>query len=74
MLLLGFRGVRRREDPLPQLFLPPTLYKNPSLPRIATSALKMGTVCFSETLASTDESARRHNPEEQDPPHRRENL
>jgi hypothetical protein len=28
-------------------------------------ALKMVTVCFSETLASTDESTRRQNPEEQ---------
>jgi hypothetical protein len=27
------------------------------------SALKMETVCFSETLASTDESTRRQNPE-----------
>jgi hypothetical protein len=33
----------------------------------------METVCFSETLASTDESTRRHNPEEHHP-HRRENL
>jgi hypothetical protein len=28
------------------------------------SALKMETVCFSEKLASTDESTRRQNPEE----------
>jgi hypothetical protein len=28
------------------------------------SALKMETVCFSETLASTDKSTRRQNPEE----------
>jgi hypothetical protein len=35
----------------------------------------MGTVCFSETLASTDESTRRRNPEEQHRhPPRRENL
>jgi hypothetical protein len=35
----------------------------------------METVCFSETLASTDESARPQNPEEQQyHPHRRENL
>jgi hypothetical protein len=32
----------------------------------------METVCFSETLASTDESTRRQNPEEHS--HRRENL
>jgi hypothetical protein len=39
------------------------------------SALKMDTVCFSETLASTEESTRRRNPEEQNHhPHRRENL
>jgi hypothetical protein len=35
----------------------------------------METVCFSETLLSTYESTRRHNPEEQHRhPHRRENL
>jgi hypothetical protein len=34
------------------------------LPSIATSALKMETVCFSETLASTDESTQCQNPEE----------
>jgi hypothetical protein len=36
----------------------------------------METVCFSETLASTDESTRRQNPEEyhHHQPHRRENL
>jgi hypothetical protein len=35
----------------------------------------METVGFSETLASTDESTRRQNPEEQHHhPHRRENL
>jgi hypothetical protein len=28
-------------------------------------ALKIDTVCFSETLASTYKSTRRHNPEEQ---------
>jgi hypothetical protein len=41
---------------------------------IATSAQKMATVCFSETLASTDESTRRQNPEEQHQhhPHPRE--
>jgi hypothetical protein len=38
------------------------------------SALKMETVCFSETLATTDESTRRQNPEEHHHPHRRENL
>jgi hypothetical protein len=33
----------------------------------------MEIVCFSEMLASTDESTRRQNPEEHHP-HRRENL
>jgi hypothetical protein len=33
----------------------------------ATSALKMETVCSSETLISTRESTQRHNPEEQHP-------
>jgi hypothetical protein len=33
------------------------------LPSIATSALKMETVCFSERLAYTDESTRLQNPE-----------
>jgi hypothetical protein len=37
-----------------------------------TEGLKMETVCFSKTLASTDESTRRQNPEHH--PHRRENL
>jgi hypothetical protein len=32
--------------------------------RAKASVMKMETVCFSETLASTDESARRQNPEE----------
>jgi hypothetical protein len=41
---------------------------------IATSALKMETVCFSETLASIDEYTRRQNQEQQHHPHRRENL
>jgi hypothetical protein len=40
-----------------------------------SSDLKMETVCFSETLASTDESTRRQNTEEQyHHPHCRENL
>jgi hypothetical protein len=39
-----------------------------------TSALKMETVCFSETLTSADEATRRQNPEEHHDPHRRENL
>jgi hypothetical protein len=39
-----------------------------------TSALKMEKVCFSETLASTDESTWRQTPEEHNHPHRRENL
>jgi hypothetical protein len=34
----------------------------------------METVCFSETLASTEESTRRQNPEEHHQPHRRENY
>jgi hypothetical protein len=34
----------------------------------------METICFSETLASTDESTRRPNQEEHNNPHRRENL
>jgi hypothetical protein len=41
---------------------------------IVTSALKMETEHFSETLASTDESTRRQNPDEHHHPHRRENL
>jgi hypothetical protein len=41
----------------------------------SSSAQKMETVCFSETMASSDESIRRRNPEEQHHhPHRRENL
>jgi hypothetical protein len=43
-----------------------------------SSGLKIGTASFFETLASTDESTRRQNPEEQHHklhhPHRRENL
>jgi hypothetical protein len=40
-----------------------------------SSALKMETVCFSETLASTNESTRRQDPEDHHHhPHRRENL
>jgi hypothetical protein len=35
----------------------------PPLSSIATSALKMETVCFSETLASNYDSTRRQNPE-----------
>jgi hypothetical protein len=46
----------------------------PAWRSIVTSALKMETVCFSETLASTDESIRRQNPEEHHHPHRRENF
>jgi hypothetical protein len=38
------------------------------------SALKMETVCFSETLASTGGSTRRQNPAEHHHPRRRENL
>jgi secreted PhoX family phosphatase len=34
----------------------------------------METVCFSETLVSTYESTRHHNPEEHQHLHRRENL
>jgi hypothetical protein len=34
----------------------------------------MEAACFSETVASTDESTRRQNPEEHHHPHRRENL
>jgi hypothetical protein len=41
---------------------------------IATSALKMETVFFSETLESTYECIRRQNLEEHHHPHRRENL
>jgi hypothetical protein len=37
------------------------------------SALKMETVCFYKTLASTDESTWRQNPEDRHP-HRRESL
>jgi hypothetical protein len=38
---------------------------------IPSSALKMETECFSESLASTDESTRRQNTEHR---HRRENF
>jgi hypothetical protein len=43
---------------------------------VDSSALKMETVCFSETLASTDESTRLQNPEDHHHHHlhRRENL
>jgi hypothetical protein len=41
---------------------------------IATSTLKMETVCFSEMLAFTNESTRRQNPEKHHHPHCRENL
>jgi hypothetical protein len=42
---------------------------------VQTSALKMDTVCFSETFSSIYESPRRQNPEERHHvPHRRENL
>jgi hypothetical protein len=34
----------------------------------------METVCFSETMASADESTRGKNPEQHDHPHRRKNL
>jgi hypothetical protein len=44
------------------------------LPSIATSALKMETVCLSETLACTDEFTRRQNPKEHHHPHGREKL
>jgi hypothetical protein len=43
-------------------FLPP--YIIPLISSIATSALKMEIVCFSETLASTDQSTRHQNTEE----------
>jgi hypothetical protein len=42
--------------------------------RWQSSALKMETVCFSETFASKDESTRRQNPEVHHHPHRRESL
>jgi hypothetical protein len=41
---------------------------------IFRAEVKMETVCFSKTLASTDESTRRQNPKEHHHPHRRENL
>jgi hypothetical protein len=43
---------------------------------IATSALKMETVCFSETLAPTNQSTWHQNPEEHHHhhPHHLENL
>jgi hypothetical protein len=41
---------------------------------IVISALNMETLCFSETLASTDKPTGRQNPEEHHhPPHSREN-
>jgi hypothetical protein len=36
--------------------------------------MMMETVCFSETLASTDESTWRQNPEKQHHPHPREDI
>jgi hypothetical protein len=39
-----------------------SLNANVSISNCMNSALKMETVCFSETVASTDESARRQNP------------
>jgi hypothetical protein len=39
-----------------------------------SSALKMDTVCLSETLASAYKSTRLQDPEEHHHPHRRENL
>jgi hypothetical protein len=42
--------------------------------RALTLAMKMETVCFSETLVSIDESTQRQNPEEHHHPHRRDNL
>jgi hypothetical protein len=58
--------------PIPLYFIPPpsTPYKMPPLPSSATLALKMETVCLSETLVST----RRHNPEQQHRHHRHENV
>jgi hypothetical protein len=42
---------------------------------LVCDTLKMETTCFSETLVSTYESTRRHNPEQQHRnPHRHENL
>jgi hypothetical protein len=61
-----YRSGRREvlgSGPLPRPSLPPNLPFSP-LSSIATSALKMETVSFSETLASTDESTGRQNPEE----------
>jgi hypothetical protein len=43
-------------------FLPP--YIIPLILNIITSALKMEAVCFSKTLASTDQSTQCQNPEE----------
>jgi hypothetical protein len=40
---------------------------------VLASTLKMETACFFETLASTGESTRRQNPEEEHL-HRRENI
>jgi hypothetical protein len=59
-----------REWATPSAFASSNPTEIPPLPNIATSALKMETVCFSETLASTDESTRRLNPEE----HHQSNL
>jgi hypothetical protein len=57
-----------------QTSLPATIY-NPSIPSMVTSALKMKTVRFSKTLASTSQSTRCPNPEEHHQyRHRRENL
>jgi hypothetical protein len=64
-VLLGFGAVQTRR-------YMPTFRRNIPSP---SSPLKMETVCFSETLASTNESTRRQNPEEEHYHlHRRESL
>jgi hypothetical protein len=66
--MLGNRGMKKggRKSRLALSFRLPFLppYINPLFSNIVTSALKMETVRFSETLASTSQFTRRPNPEE----------
>jgi hypothetical protein len=62
--VLGFCAVLTRRQML-------TFRRNILSP---SSGLKMKTVCFSETIASTDESTWRQNPVHHHDSHRRENL
>jgi hypothetical protein len=48
--------------PTPSAFPPANPTENCPLPSIATSALKMEIICFSETMASTDKSTQHQKP------------